>query len=367
MSDQQYLFQQSTIYPFNHVHRTESGHFTEFDDNKGSERISINHRSGSYMEFHPNADFSSTINGNYYSTVYANSHIHVCGFSMITVDKNLKLLVNSTKNQTTNEKSYDLDIEVEEGANVNISIKKGNCNICIDEGDVNLKLEKGDMNIVQNDGDYKHKVNGNYILDVSGEMNIHVGGNEIKTIKGGRATFIEGKLDYLEMNNLDAHLEVKGARQSTIMSNTIYEKAFRNISRAEREIILETTDPIYGDFTITSSANLTLASGWNPITKSKSSSKNPKMYFYANKTSQGGDFWFYADNNLNIFTKNNTYFQITGGELHVDVETLKTNWNPSISPNPNKIDKLNPTYIIDYEDIINNGFPQIVLNRTIKQ
>lgn len=40
-------------YPYNHVQYTESGHALEFDDTPGHERINIQHRSGAYIEIHP--------------------------------------------------------------------------------------------------------------------------------------------------------------------------------------------------------------------------------------------------------------------------------------------------------------------------
>jgi len=40
-------------YPYNHVQYTESGHMLEFDDTPGHERVNIQHRSGAYIEIHP--------------------------------------------------------------------------------------------------------------------------------------------------------------------------------------------------------------------------------------------------------------------------------------------------------------------------
>lgn len=41
----------ATQYPNNRVFETESGHVVEYDDTPGAERISINHRTGSYQEY----------------------------------------------------------------------------------------------------------------------------------------------------------------------------------------------------------------------------------------------------------------------------------------------------------------------------
>lgn len=40
-------------YPFNKVMETESGHTVEYDDTPGAERISIAHKSGTFIEMHP--------------------------------------------------------------------------------------------------------------------------------------------------------------------------------------------------------------------------------------------------------------------------------------------------------------------------
>ena len=40
-------------YPYNNVVQTESGHFQEFDDTPGAERIRTQHRAGTYTEIRP--------------------------------------------------------------------------------------------------------------------------------------------------------------------------------------------------------------------------------------------------------------------------------------------------------------------------
>jgi len=43
----------AAVYPDNKVTQTKSGHVIEIDDTDGAERIHIHHKSGSYIEFHP--------------------------------------------------------------------------------------------------------------------------------------------------------------------------------------------------------------------------------------------------------------------------------------------------------------------------
>lgn len=53
-------------YPFNRVHETESGHVIEYDDTPGAERICITHRTGSFIEMHPDGTVTAkSVNENY--------------------------------------------------------------------------------------------------------------------------------------------------------------------------------------------------------------------------------------------------------------------------------------------------------------
>lgn len=45
-----------TVYPYNKVYESESGHLFEFDDTPGQERINLYHRNGSYKEFYSTGD-----------------------------------------------------------------------------------------------------------------------------------------------------------------------------------------------------------------------------------------------------------------------------------------------------------------------
>lgn len=47
-----------TIYPYNNVYESESGHLLEFDDTPEAERVQIFHRNGSYQEFNSKGDIT---------------------------------------------------------------------------------------------------------------------------------------------------------------------------------------------------------------------------------------------------------------------------------------------------------------------
>jgi len=90
-------------YPKNNVYASESGHVIEIDDTQDSdgngnithhERIHIFHRSGTFVEMHPNGDVvTHTANG--FKTVTGNEKIHVTKDMEITADGNIN--ITSTK------------------------------------------------------------------------------------------------------------------------------------------------------------------------------------------------------------------------------------------------------------------------------
>jgi hypothetical protein len=107
-------------YPYNSIQQTESGHSFEMDDTPSRERVRLQHRSGTFLEMHPNGDEVHKVYGTGYE-------IHL------------------------------------KGKNVLI---KGVCNITI-EGDANMEV-KGDHNL---------KVSGDYNILVGGKMNTRVVGD----------------------------------------------------------------------------------------------------------------------------------------------------------------------------------------------
>lgn len=77
-------------YPHNSVHSTPSGHVIEIDDTPDAERIHIYHKSGTFVEMHPNGDVvTHTKNG--FKTVTGNEKIHVTGNLEIHADGDIKM------------------------------------------------------------------------------------------------------------------------------------------------------------------------------------------------------------------------------------------------------------------------------------
>jgi predicted chitinase len=82
----------ATVYPYNRVMETESGHILEFDDTPGAERIHIYHRSGTSDEYHPDGTKVTRINADAYEVVLSDKHVYINGDIHITAknDVNIK-------------------------------------------------------------------------------------------------------------------------------------------------------------------------------------------------------------------------------------------------------------------------------------
>ncbi len=98
----------AAVYPKNFVHETPRGHVIEIDDSfttdaDGNEtdhsRIHIYHRSGSFVEMHPNGDVV-THHKNGFKTVNGNDKVFITGDLDITVNGNMNVTVKGDVSET---------------------------------------------------------------------------------------------------------------------------------------------------------------------------------------------------------------------------------------------------------------------------
>ena len=122
-------------YPLNQVVHTQSGHVYEMDDTPGYERISEQHRSGTYTEIDAKGNKTTIVVGDRYTVVLKGDNIYIKGNANLTIDGDYRTLVKGNH--------Y---LEVLKGDNIYI---KGNANLTID-------------------GDYRTLVKGNHYLEVLG-------------------------------------------------------------------------------------------------------------------------------------------------------------------------------------------------------
>lgn len=116
----------AAVYPYNKVTQTESGHVFELDDTPGAERVHIFHRSGSFVEFHPNGTVVfKSMKDNYHISM-ADQFIKVSGKCHLAVDGATTVYVKG-------------DVDIQSDGNVNINAKK-DFNVYADN--INLRAKK---------------------------------------------------------------------------------------------------------------------------------------------------------------------------------------------------------------------------------
>lgn len=142
----------NTVYPFNKVMETESGHLMEFDDSPDGERFHLYHRKGTFLEIDPNGSQTNFIVGDGYQIVLRNNNIYVVGTANLTVGGNIKILCQG-----------DAKIEVEGRSNIQL------------KGDAELGIA-GDLDMTVG-GDYQLKVGGAYTVDSGASVSVKAAEN----------------------------------------------------------------------------------------------------------------------------------------------------------------------------------------------
>ena len=84
----------SAKYPYNHVFHSESGHMIEMDDTPGHERVQVYHRTGAFIEIHP--DGSMVVHSGAHYNSSQKLEINVTDNAAINVGGNLNALVEGT-------------------------------------------------------------------------------------------------------------------------------------------------------------------------------------------------------------------------------------------------------------------------------
>jgi hypothetical protein len=108
-------------FPYNHVQQTESGHVIELDDTPGAERVHVFHRSGSFIEFHPDGSVVYKCMKNGYRVTMADEHVKVAGNCHVAIDGNSTLYVKGNVDMQT-----DGDFNVQAKGDFNVFAKNVN-------------------------------------------------------------------------------------------------------------------------------------------------------------------------------------------------------------------------------------------------
>jgi hypothetical protein len=123
-------------FPYNNVTQTESGHFEEFDDTPGAERIRTQHRIGTFCEWQPDGTEVHKIIGNGFRIVVKDDNVIIQGKCVVNIAGNAEVTI---------------------GGDAITNVK----------GSVRQVVEK----------DYSLVVKGEYKLTTSGDLNLNASGS----------------------------------------------------------------------------------------------------------------------------------------------------------------------------------------------
>ena len=162
----------NATYPRNHVYESESGHIREIDDTVDNERIHERHTSGTGYEIDSKGNKVTKVVSDNYDIISNDDYCHIIGNSRHTIDKGLRVRVNSK-----GEAGNNYNIEVGQGSNVNVEVNGGNINLTT----INTGNDAGDINI---------NASRNLNMQVQGDMNVNVIGNSIENVGKRKDEFV---------------------------------------------------------------------------------------------------------------------------------------------------------------------------------
>jgi len=96
-------------YPYNKATQTESGHLFELDDTPSRERIRLQHRTGTFIEMHPNGDEVHKVYGDGYEITIKDKNVLIQGSCSVTINGDSVVNVKGNKIERI-EKDYYLEV-----------------------------------------------------------------------------------------------------------------------------------------------------------------------------------------------------------------------------------------------------------------
>jgi hypothetical protein len=147
-------------YPNYYIKKTRSGHVMMMDDTKGSEHVTLQHRSGSVIQFTPDGKIVFTSQNGQYNVVFGENRMLITGAYDVTVEGSASLSVD---------KDYDVTV-------------KGNYNMTV-HGDMNMTTKNLNQTIR---GDY-HMTAKDMTMKMEGSSEISSHGTTALSSDGGLA------------------------------------------------------------------------------------------------------------------------------------------------------------------------------------
>lgn len=192
----------SSVYPYNKVMETESGHILEFDDTPAAERIHLYHRKGTFFEIDQNGSRVTHIVGDDYHICDRNGNIYFAGNVNITAGTGAKILVRGDAELQVEGKTnaiFQNDVSIGAANNVDMVIGKDfnvkvNGNMQFDVVGTTSHVSKGIMNF-QGAGNINMVSAGNLTTKVSGNIGLGADGNMTQTAGGSVGIGASGSVD----------------------------------------------------------------------------------------------------------------------------------------------------------------------------
>lgn len=183
-----------SVYPYNKVIKTESGHAFEVDDSKEGGRIHEYHRSGTYTEIINDGTRTTKVVGDDFEIVVNDKNVLVKGNCNVTVNGNCRLLVAG---DLIEEVSGDYHLTVrgnvyEKIDGSKVSEIKTDKSMHV-EGHYNMTIGRDQINMIGND----------YRIGVVGNRYTGVVGNEEHIVQGDRDQLVKGKSKNISVGNMD--------------------------------------------------------------------------------------------------------------------------------------------------------------------
>jgi hypothetical protein len=98
------------IFPFNNSNQTPSGHAFEMDDTPTRERIRLQHRTGTFIEMHPNGDEVHKVYGDGYEITIKDKNVLINGNINITVLGDANIYTQGNRNEQV-DGNYELHVK----------------------------------------------------------------------------------------------------------------------------------------------------------------------------------------------------------------------------------------------------------------
>ena len=167
-------------YPHNQVRQSTTGHYEEWDDTPGNERINTQHKSGTFEEIRPDGTKVTKIVNEQFEIVTSNDTVWIGGNCNVHIEGNNNIYVKQNQNLTIDE-------------NQNTVIHKSQ-NITIDESRTTNIGQNESLTIGQNrttdvGQNETVTIGGNSDVNISGSSNITVGSTT--NLKSGSSVTID--------------------------------------------------------------------------------------------------------------------------------------------------------------------------------